>query len=226
MNKISIVIPVYNEEKTLEAILRKVENSNTFDLAKEVILVDDGSTDGTKKILEKIGAKHKVIAHERNLGKGAALRTGFAGATGDLILIQDADLELDPADYPSLIRPIVDGKYQIVYGTRANDSFVYPAYYLGLKVIAWLTNTLYGSKITDVYCGYKVYKSDALKSLKLTSNDFGIEQELTIKALKAKYSIFEVPVSYSPRTFSEGKKLRWSSGIKAIWLIAKHKFVS
>ena len=196
MKKVSIVIPVYNEKSTILKILEEVEKSNTLGLEKEIILVDDGSTDGTREIIKKLEDQYKVIYHKQNLGKGAAVRTGFGKATGDIILIQDADLELNPENYPKILKPILLGETEVVYSSRYqeyNPTYHYRHYYLGGKLISYLTNIFYGSKLSDVYCGYKVFKADVLKSLELESNGFGIEQELTIKTLKKGYKIKEVP---------------------------------
>lgn len=231
MQKISIIIPVYNEEKTLRAILEKVKNSTVFDLEKEIILVDDGSTDRSKSIIDNLENTQntcKIIHHPQNFGKGAAVRTGFAHATGDIILIQDADLELDPKDYPDLIKPILESQANIVYGSRyhKNAAFIYTSHYWGLKLITYITNKLYGANITDMYCGYKAYRAGVIKPTELVSNRFGIEAELTAQALMSGHKIANVPVSYYPRTFSEGKKLKWWDGLQALCIIFKYKFFS
>lgn len=227
MKKVSIVIPVYNEKRTILRILEEVEKSNTLNLEKEVILVDDGSTDGTRDILKTLEKKYKVFYHQENLGKGAALRTGFEKAKGDIILIQDADLELNPENYPQILEPILKGKSEVVYSSRYQkyNPHNYHAYYLGGRLISYLTNIFYGSKLSDVYCGYKVFKANVLKGLNLENNGFGIEQELTIKILKKGYKITEVPITYYPRTRQEGKKIRIWDGLKAVWLIIKNKFI-
>jgi len=226
MRKLSIVIPIYNEEKTLLEILKKVENAPVFNLEKEIILIDDGSTDSTKIILKNLGNKYKVLYHQKNQGKGKAIRTGFEKTTGDIILIQDADLELNPNNYPQLLKPILENKADIVYGSRykQKDSSIYKSHYWGVKILSFLTNLLYGSKLTDVYCGYKVFKTNILKNLKLVSNGFEIESELTVKSLKKGYKITEVPIDYFPRSFDQGKKIRLSNGLKAILIIIKNRF--
>jgi len=227
MKKVSIVIPIYNEKRTILRILAEVEKSDTLGLEKEVILVDDGSTDGTREILKKLENKYQVIYHQENSGKGAAVRTGFKKASGDIVLIQDADLELNPENYPQILKPILLGKSEVVYSSRYqrhNPQHHYHHYYLGGKLISFLTNIFYGSKLSDVYCGYKVFKANVLKGLNLENNGFGIEQELTIKILKKGYKISEVPITYYPRTRQEGKKIRVWDGLKAIYLIIKYKF--
>jgi len=224
--RISIIIPIYNEEKTLLEILKRVENANVLGLEKEIILIDDGSTDKTKHILRRLEDKYKVIYHLKNQGKGAAIRTGFRNSTGDLILIQDADLEYDPCQYPKLIKPILENNADIVYGSRnltKNPRFK-KTYYWGVRIISFLTNIFYKSKLTDVYTCYKVFRAPIIKSISLENNGFGIEQEITSKLLKKGYKILEVPISYSPRSFKEGKKIKWKDGLIAIWLILKYKF--
>jgi len=228
MKKISIIIPIYNEKDTLLQILERVEKAPVWGLEKEILLIDDGSTDGTKKILKELESKYKIVYHKRNLGKGAAIRNGFKEASGDIIIIQDADLEYNPQDYPQLIRPILHGKADVVYGSRYSkkDTSFYKSHYWGVKLISWLTSLLYGSNLTDVYTCYKVFKSPVIKSINLRSNGFEIEQEMTSKLLNRKCKIVEVPITYCPRTFEEGKKInKWSNGLKAIWLIIKHRII-
>ena len=224
--RISIIIPIYNEEKTLLEILERVENANVLGLEKEIILVDDGSTDKTKYILKRLEDKYKVVYHLKNQGKGAAIRTGFKNSAGDLVLIQDADLEYDPCEYPKLIKPVLENNADIVYGSRnltKNPRFK-KTYYWGVRIISFLTNIFYKSKLTDVYTCYKVFRTPVIKSISLENNGFGIEQEITSKLLKKGYKILEVPISYSPRSFKEGKKIKWKDGLIAIWLILKYKF--
>ena len=230
MRKLSIITPVYNERTHLKEVIERVRRAASSGLEKELILVDDGSDDGSGELLESLKNHQTIIIHHpTNAGKGAAIRSGLSRATGDIILIHDADLELDPNDHPALIEPILKGEARIVYGTRyhgENGTFHYNTYYWGARMISWLTNLLYGSDLTDVYCGYKAYAREILQSLHLTSNGFEIEQELTIKALKARYPIAEVPVRYTPRRFEEGKKLRWKDGLSALRLIIKHQLIS
>lgn len=223
--KLSIIIPIYNEKKTLLEILKRVEEADALGLEKEIVLVDDGSTDGTREILKNLEKRYRVIYHSKNRGKGTALRTGFKETAGDVILIQDADLEYNPQNYPQLLRPILDNKTEIVYGSRAlkKNPYLRKGNYWGAKLISWLTNLLYGSNLTDVYTCYKVFRAHILKEMRLESNGFDIEQELTSKALKKKYKIMEVPINYSPRGFKEGKKIKTKDGFIAIWKIMKYR---
>jgi len=223
--KLSIVIPIYNEKETLLKILKKVEEADILGLEKEIILVDDGSTDGTREILKNLGEKYLIIYHSKNQGKGRALRTGFQQATGDIVLIQDADLEYNPQNYPKLLRPILENKTDIVYGSRAlqNNPYLRKSNYWGAKLISWLTNLFYGSNLTDVYTCYKVFRSPILKEIKLESRGFDFEQEITSKILKKGCKIIEVPIDYSPRGFEEGKKIRTKDGFIAIWKILKYR---
>lgn len=223
--KLSIVIPIYNERKTLLEILKKVEEADTLGLEKEIILVDDNSTDGTREILKNLEQKYLVIYHTKNQGKGAALRTGFQKASGDFILIQDADLEYHPQNYPRLLRPILEQKTDMVYGSRAlqKNPYLRKGNYWGAKLISWLINLLYGSNLTDAYTCYKVFRAEILKEIKLESNGFDFEAEITCKALKKKHKILEVPIDFSPRGFEEGKKIKTKDGFIAIWKIIKYR---
>ena len=224
MFKLSIVIPVYNERKTILEILRRVEEAELPGLEKEIIIIDDGSIDGSREILKSLEQKYQILYHDNNQGKGAALRTGFQQAKGDFLIIQDADLEYSPQEYYCLLEPIIQNKADIVYGSRNlkdNPRFK-KSYYWGGRIISWLINIIYGSNLTDTYTCYKVFKTPLLKNLDLVSNGFEFEVEVTIKALKKKYRILEVPISYSPRNVEEGKKINWLDGIKAILAIIKY----
>ena len=224
--KLSIVIPCYNEEKTISVI---IENILKFaHINKEIIIVDDGSTDNTKKILqEELKNKvDKIIYHTKNQGKGAALRTGIAVATGEIILIQDADLEYDPKDYTKLIEPILSGRADIVYGSRFVGSDPHRAVYfwhsLANGFLTLLSNIFTGLKLTDIETCYKVFKSEIIKKIKIEENGFGFEPEITAKIAKKNYRIYEIGISYYGRTYSEGKKISWIDGIKAIYFILKY----
>lgn len=226
MKKISILIPVYNEAATLEAILKKVEAADFCGLEKEVILIDDYSTDGTRDIYPNL--PYKVFYHDFNQGKGAALRTGFENVTGDIIVIQDADLEYEPADYSPLIKLIIDGHADVCYGTRLaggkpSRSFMF-THLLGNKFLSLLTNILYGSTLTDMETCYKAFKADFIKGIQIKSNRFDFEPEITAKVLKRGARLYELPVSYYGREFSEGKKITWKDGIHAIIALIKYRF--
>ena len=226
MKKISILIPVYNEAGTLETILEEVENADFCGLEKEIILIDDYSTDGTRDIYQKL--PYKIFYHDYNQGKGAALRTGFKNATGDIIVIQDADLEYDPSDYSPLIKLILDGHADVCYGTRLaggkpSRSFMF-THLLGNKFLSLLTNILYGSTLTDMETCYKAFKADFIKDIEIKSNRFDFEPEITAKVLKRGARLYELPVSYYGREFSEGKKITWKDGFHAIIALIKYRF--
>ncbi len=227
-NSISVIIPVYNESKTIMQVLDAVQKVDTIGLKKEVIVVDDGSTDGTRDILKKFNGA-KVIFHNNNQGKGAAIRTGMKHATGDIILIQDADLEYNPSEYPSLLQPILEGKASVVYGSRFSDKFFFDRnmYYLhglGNKFLTAFTNILFSSNLTDMETCYKVMTKDVMQSLPLVSNRFDIEPEITAKILKKGINIYEIPITFKPRSFQEGKKINWRDGIRAAYVLLKYRF--
>jgi glycosyltransferase involved in cell wall biosynthesis len=223
--KVSIIIPVFNEEKTIEKIIKKIEKV-PLSIKKEIIIVNDGSFDNTKKILEQLKEKFDfiLISHQKNQGKGAAIRTGLSLATGDFILIQDADLEYSPEDYPILLKPLLEEESEIVYGSRnllENPRFS-AIYYLGGKFLTFIFNLLFKTKLTDINTGYKVFKKDVFKDIKLFEDGFAFCEEITCKVVKRGYKIKEVPIHYFPRSFREGKKLHWWDGFKGLLTIIKY----
>lgn len=237
VRKVSIVVPFYNESRTLAEIVERVlaatlpkEPGTGEQIAREVILVDDGSTDGSGQIASGLAERHgevQAIINPINRGKGFALRTGFAHATGEVIIIQDADLEYDPADYPALLEPILNGRTEIVYGSRILGKGRRGKwfYYLGGRSISALASILYGTKITDEPTGYKVFRRSVLKRIELKCVGFEFCPEFTAKALRAGYRIEEVPIRYNPRTAAEGKKITWRVGAQTAWHLLKHRLV-
>lgn len=220
--KLSIIIPVYNEKNTIKKIIKRVKEQN---LEKEIIIVDDNSTDGTKELLKEI-EDVKVIYHEKNKGKGAAIRTGIDYVSGDIVIIQDADLEYDPRDYQKLIQPILDYNADVVYGSRflgVHRVFLF-WHYFGNKFLTLLTNLLYNTMLSDMETCYKAFKSEVLKNIKIKQNRFGFEPEITAKIFKKKYKVFEIPISYSGRDYKEGKKITWKDGIVAIYCLFRYRF--
>jgi glycosyltransferase involved in cell wall biosynthesis len=219
---ISVIIPVYNEERTITEIVSRVQ---AVSLASEIIIVDDGSTDGTLAHLRTIDSTHEnvtILYHDKNRGKGAALKTGLAAASGDVIIIQDADLEYDPRDYESLLVPILDGRADVVYGSRflgGPQRVLFFWHYIGNKVITLLCDALSNLNLSDMETGYKVFKKEVLADIQLKSNRFGFEPEFTMKIAKKGFRIYEVPISYSGRTYEEGKKIGWLDGLSAIFTI-------
>jgi len=241
MKKISVVIPNYNEEKTISILIDRVKKVDLSDLnvKKEIIVIDDGSTDNSKKIIRQIKGI-KRLYHKKNLGKGAAIKTGIKHATGDIIIIQDADLEYNPEEYPKLISPILRGSTNVVYGSRYNTPSQkkriinilkslhkgqYILGYMGSRFLTKLANVLYGLQITDEATGYKVFKSSILKAIPLRCTGFEFCPEITAKIAKRGFKIIEVPISYSPRKYNEGKKINWKHGFQAIWILIKYRFV-
>ena len=227
--KLSVVIPVYNERETLKEITQAVLAT---ELADEIILVDDGSTDGTKDLYPEIKALDdsiKLFLHDKNQGKGAAVRTAFEKATGDIVLIQDADLEYDPRDYPALIQPIVEKKADVVYGSRFRGGptkAMFFTHMLGNKFLTLMANILYDTILTDMETCYKAFRIDVIRDIPLHARGFEFEPEITAKILKRGYRIYEVPISYNGREFEEGKKLNpWKEGPKALWTLIKYRFV-
>lgn len=218
--RLSVVIPVYNEAETILQILKKVEEAS-FD--KEIVVVDDASTDKTRQLLEKFGEGIKVLFHETNQGKGAAIRTALSHVTGDIVIIQDADLEYDPSEYPQLIAPILEGKADVVYGSRflgRPHRVLLFWHSVGNKILTTLSNMLTNLNLTDMETGYKVFRAEVLRRIKIESKRFGFEPEITAKIAKLGCRIYEVPISYWGRDYSEGKKINWRDGIAAIyWII-------
>ena len=225
MNKISILIPVYNEKNTLQEILKQVEAVD-FGLVKEIILIDDFSTDGTKELYKDLN--YKILYHEKNMGKGAALRTGFNAATGDIIIIQDADLEYNPADYKPLVELIKKDEADVVYGSRLADTRNQGKFlllsYLANVTLSFMTRILYGTFLTDMETCYKAFRADFIKGITIESNRFDFEPEITAKILKKKARFREIPISYNARQESEGKKITWKDGVQAIFTLLKYRF--
>jgi glycosyltransferase involved in cell wall biosynthesis len=222
---LSVVMPVYNERTTIEEIVRRVL---AVPLRIELIVVDDGSTDGTSEMLDSLQRELQfTLLRQKNTGKGAALRAGFAAVTGDLLVVQDADLEYSPEEYPQLIELICDGKADVVYGSRflgRHRAFLF-AHYVGNKFLTLATNVLYNTMLTDMETCYKVMKVEVLRSMTLRSNGFGIEPELTAKIFKRGYRVYEVPITYEGRGYEQGKKITWAAGFVALWVLLKYRFV-
>ena len=226
--KLSVVIPVYNEKKTLSELICRVE---AVKLEKEIIIVDDASTDGTRDLLKKYEEqeKFKVIYQSKNAGKGSALRAGFDKAEGEIIIVQDADLEYNPKEYPILIEPILDGRADVVYGSRfqgGTHRVFFFWHYVGNKVLTTLSNMCTDLCLTDMETGYKVFRRTVLDSFILKCNRFGFEPEFTSKVARHAFRIYEVPISYSGRDYEEGKKINWKDGVAALWFIFRFRFFS
>ena len=224
--KLSVIIPVYNELSTLEELVVHVQNAPGPE--KEIILIDDFSTDGTRELIkEKIEPKvAKVIYQQKNFGKGFALKTGFAAATGDIVLVQDADLEYDPKQYPELIEPIISDKADVVYGSRfmggGPHRVVYFWHYLGNRMLTLLSNMFTNLNLTDMETCYKIFRREIIQSIDIKEKRFGVEPEMTAKIAKKKIRIYEMGITYYGRTYSEGKKIGWKDGMKAIWCIVRY----
>ena len=227
--KVSVIVPVFNERNTLVEILRRMRTVELPDgIEREIIVVDDGSSDGTRDVLKQLGdSTVRVVMHENNRGKGAAVRTGFAHATGDYVLIQDADLEYDPEDWPKLMIPVLRGKARVVYGSRftgerRNMLFLH---WIGNRALSLTTNILYNTTLSDMETCYKLIDRSLINSLDLRADRFDFEPEITAKILKRGIRIYEVPISYTGREVDEGKKITWRDGFAALWTLVKYRFV-
>ena len=225
--KLSVIIPVYNEVESIRQIVQRVQETN---LASEIVLVDDGSIDGTRDLLKEMDGKGKirVVFHEKNQGKGAAVRTGFDAARGDVLLIQDADLEYDPRDYPILLRPLDEGIADVVYGSRFLGGPRRVAMYWHMvanQMLTFMTNILYNTILIDMETGYKVFRRKVIEGMPLRAKRFDFEPEFTAKVLKRNYRIFEVPISFNPRDYTQGKKIKLKDAFAAVWTLLKYRFV-
>jgi glycosyltransferase involved in cell wall biosynthesis len=226
MMKLSVVIPVFNEQATIAELIRRVK-ADPF--PKEIIVVDDGSTDGTRSELARLESLHdnlRIILQPENRGKGAALRAGFKHATGDFVLVQDADLEYDPADYPVLLKPLVEGKADVVYGSRflttKEHRVLFFWHSVGNQFLTLVSNMFTNLNLTDMETGYKVFRREVIAAINLEQDRFGFEPEVTMKIARMRLRIYEVGISYSGRTYEEGKKIGWKDGVKALWCIVKY----
>ena len=225
--KLSIVIPVYNEKGTVLELVRRVR-AVALPLEREIIIVDDFSTDGTRDLIRGLeGPDARVLFQPKNMGKGAALKAGFAAATGDIVLVQDADLEYDPAEYPALLAPILDGRADVVYGSRflsGPHRVLLFWHSVGNKILTAFSNMVTNLNLTDMETCYKVFRREVLAGMTLKSGRFGFEPEFTVKVAKLKCRIYEVPISYSGRDYAEGKKITWKDGLAALWHILRYRF--
>lgn len=230
--KLSIIIPIYNEEATIEELIKKVEKVNLEGIRKELVVVDDFSKDNTSLIVKKVMKKYKnikLVKHENNKGKGAAIRTALNHISGDMLIIQDGDLEYNPEEYKVLLKPMINGSADVVYGSRLKGKikgFNIPTHYLGNKLLSLITSLLYSQKVSDMETCYKLMKTKVIRKIKLRATRFDFEPEITAKIIKAGYKIHEVPITYNSRSFKEGKKINWKDGVKAIYYLLKYRFIN
>jgi glycosyltransferase involved in cell wall biosynthesis len=229
--KLSVIVPVYNEEQTIAEVIERIREVEIGDIEKEIIVANDGSNDGTSRVIDESrwrpGPELQVHEHPINLGKGAAIRLGLRYATGDVIIIQDADLELDPQEYRALLAPIIEGRADVVYGSRflrRTKSFAWRTRAAN-RALTWLTNVLYGARLTDMETGYKVFRREALAGVRLRCVGFDFEPEITVKLLLAGRRIHEVPIGYHPRRRDEGKKIGWADGLDALYVLIKCRLI-
>ena len=228
--KLSVLMPVYNERDTVEEIARRVLATDLGDVEKEIVIVDDGSTDGIREVLDRLREHPSICVyrHDVNQGKGAAVRTAMFRATGDLMIVQDADLEYDPRDYRLLLQPIIEGRAEVVYGSRflgAPRRAMLFWHMVGNKLLTFLTNVLYDSILTDMETCYKLFRSDVVRRLPLRARRFELEPEITAKILKRGYRIYEVPISYDGREYTEGKKITWRDAPHAAWALLRYRLL-
>jgi len=223
---LTVIIPVYNEAKTIEEIVRRVQKTG---LANEILIVDDGSTDGTRDLLAALDGRDqvRVLFHDRNRGKGAAVRTGVAASHGNVLLIQDADLEYDPREYPNLLRPLEEGLADVVYGSRFLGAARRPIHFWNMvanRILTFVTNILYNNILSDMETGYKVFRRQVAEEMNLRARGFEFEPEFTAKVLKRKVRIFEVPIAFNPRDYAEGKKIKMRDAFIAVWTLIRYRF--